>query len=467
MSKIFISFYNFTRNPLAYDKFPPFYESFVNGLVKLGHEVFVFHFKSELDFSRSIPKQIEKIILQINPDLFIFFDNKFWDVTELTSAPILIYDVDSPIFYSNQELLKRKPLRFDFLSIQSDGVEIISNFLENKSARIAYSPPFTSIKADKNTKVNKNIVFVGCNWLWGGLPEVLRFLNHQVSSHDKERAIKYLREFSLNPNSNIHEVYSNTSLPAIIESNEIVKLAFQISGLKRIKTFDAISDLGLEIHGTYWDAPCLAYFPDVAFCIDKQNVSSLRENENLYNSAKIGVNTNHIQATTGFSWRVCDILASNACLLTEYKSDLRTLFPDVDIPTFETPYEAREEASKLLKDEVRRKEIVEQAHAAIDSRHRFHHQIQRIDVFLGTNLLEGDARDLGKSKLTILSDRNLKTISSQPQSDNFSPTQRYFDNLSYRSIGTLFAKKVYYQNLFPILGNEGHLFLKKLLKRKK
>lgn len=465
MSNIFISFYNFTRDAFYYDKFPPFYESFVQGLVKEGHNVMVFHFKTDLDFKTNVPSALKKIIIENPPDLFIFFDNKFWDISEHTGSPIIVYDVDSPLFYSNPEKLLQRPDRFCFVTIQRDGVNLIEKFLKNKKARIKYIPPFTEIRDDPTIQFSKNIVFVGCNWLWDGIPELVEFISNNPSEKDLNRGKNYIKQFIHNPNSPINEGYFSSALPKILEGRDTNKQAFQFSGLNRLKTLDAIADLGLEVHGTYWNVPCMAFFPDVSFSCSKTPVSTLAENQLLYNSAKLGINTNHIQATSGFSWRVCDIMASNACLVTEKKQDIFDLFPDVPLPTFENPYEAREQCKKLLKDEILRREIVESAHKAINDRHRLSNVFKSMTDFCGFELMSNEPIK-PNGTLTIFSDRNmgLCAIDSKPKM-KFNPAKAYFDMLSLKHLSTLFFKKMYYSSLFPLIGEEHHENLRKFLKR--
>ena len=115
----------------------------------------------------------------------------------------------------------------------------------------------------------------------------------------------------------------------------------------------------------------MKYFPEVGFCYNKERVFSLEENQKFYNGAKIGFNSNHIQALSSFSLRVCDIMASNACLVTEERANIKKLFPNIGIPTFTNPYEAREQCIKILNNENLRQDIVAKSHEIIEKNHRF------------------------------------------------------------------------------------------------
>ena len=114
-----------------------------------------------------------------------------------------------------------------------------------------------------------------------------------------------------------------------------------------------------------------------------KTVYSLKHNEDIYNSSKIGININHLQAIEGFSWRVCDILASNACLVTEYRPTIEQYFPNVGILTFTSPFEARQQCLKLLANENLRQDIIEKSHEIIEKKFRFNNFLEKFENFLG------------------------------------------------------------------------------------
>ncbi len=147
------------------------------------------------------------------------------------------------------------------------------------------------------------------------------------------------------------------------------------------------------------------YYPELALCYNREPLFSLRDNQNFYNQSRIGICTQHIQAVSGFSWRVCDIMASNACLVTEYRPDMSSLFGSIDIPTFSTPAEARSRCKELLEHESLRKEIVEQCHEVIDARFRFRHLLEKLEDFLQMNL----SAAVEEGTITYFSDKTLES----------------------------------------------------------
>ena len=75
-------------------------------------------------------------------------------------------------------------------------------------------------------------------------------------------------------------------------------------------------------------------------------------------------------------------MASSACLVSEYKDDLKKYFKDVKIPTFINIYDARSLCIKLLNDENLRLDTVAACNEVIDKSYRFRHVRENIEDFL-------------------------------------------------------------------------------------
>jgi spore maturation protein CgeB len=81
----------------------------------------------------------------------------------------------------------------------------------------------------------------------------------------------------------------------------------------------------------------------------------------IYDRSKIGINVNHHQATSGLGYRVFDLLASSALLITNFQedSDLIRLFGENHkIPTYRSPEELRQKIIYYLDHEDETKELV-------------------------------------------------------------------------------------------------------------
>lgn len=389
MAKVFVSMYNFARHKDDYTIMPPFYETFVNGLKNAGNDVLCyFHKNFYMDFSGEMPKEVFEKFKSFDADIYIFFNNNFWDVTKYTDKPILVYDVDSPIFYKNLDKLKENPERYKFMTIQKGSTKVITDTFSIGDDRVGYVPPFTGVQKDENAEIKQNISFIGANWGWEGCKFVNDFMIKDISEEERYMAKMVYDEYTKEPFNTSDEIYERLGLNPKnkIKINNDMNSASRISGIKRLQYLEAISDLGLVIRGLYWSHPNTRYYPGVAFAYNKAPIFSLKENQDVFNSSKISFNINHIQAKTGFSWRVCDIMASNACLVTEYKPDYKEVFPNINLPTFTNIYEAREVCRKLLESPEERKEIVSACNEFIDKNYRFENTLGIIEDFMNVSM---------------------------------------------------------------------------------
>lgn len=364
-----------------------FYQAFIDGLKEAGNNILVFE---NLKFIKNIDLDIPEIyyekIIKFKPDLFIFFNNQFWDISKKFDIPIVIYDVDSPNVFCNLEKLKEEPDRYKYIVTQLTNIETIKERIGCKDKNIKYIQPFTNIK-NINKEQYINILFCGSPWLFPDFNDCMNFAQTNHTYFDSQMAIKVLSRFMDNPQKSTNDIYKELNLtPDISRLNfENIQIATaRLSGAKRLRYLNAIYDLGLEIRGYCWNSFLLNAFPEVLLAYSNKPVYDTKTTEEFYNSGKIGFNTKHLQAKSGFSWRVCDILASNACLVTEECSDLNKL--GFKVPTFSTPTEARECCIRILKNDNLRNDIVSFSHELIEKNHRFKSALPMIEDFLNINL---------------------------------------------------------------------------------
>lgn len=389
MANVFVAMYNFGRDPNDFYKMPPFLESFLCGLKNAGNNVLCFQHKTYgREFEEDLPEEYASKLKQFNPDLCILFCNNFWDISYVVNCPIIIYDIDSGLEFKGMDRLRQNIDRYLFVINQTLAEINLKKLLGAMDKQICYIPFFSEIKANPEAAVTTNINFLGSNWLWQGCNFIIPFINSNPSIKDKEIARNVLNCFIESPFSTSGEIINNNEwhpqIPLDISNSK--RAAVEISGIRRMRYLTSISDLGCEIRGTYWTIDLIKYFPELALNYNPKLTLSLKENQDFYNSAKISLNTKHIQAQNGFSFRICDIMASNACLVTEHCSDLRRLFPKIPFPMFTSEIELRDCCKKILMDEGLRFEIVEASHEAIDSAHRFKHVLKKLEEFTGLNL---------------------------------------------------------------------------------
>ena len=153
----------------------------------------------------------------------------------------------------------------------------------------------------------------------------------------------------------------------------------------RTNVLSAVAELGLSLYeSSSWKQP-FWNDPIVALSYNDDVVYSKKHNELIYNSHKIAVNINHLQAIGGYSWRVHDIMASNACLVSCYNETIKKRFNNI-VPMFTSPCEAKELCVKLLNNENQRKDIVVACNDIIDKSFRFKHILPDIEVLTGVKL---------------------------------------------------------------------------------
>lgn len=391
MAKIFIAFFNaISQDDQSFHAIPCFYEAFIKELSELGNELFVVHHNKFVGNYGPLPLELKKEIERFSPDFALIFNNAFFDLSEYFDFPIYIYEVDSIKYYSNIEILKEKKDRFKYIVPQTSSVSLVSDYLGIRKENILYLPFFTAVHKESLPKV-MNISFIGTRFYTEnekGLSVWSKFMQTEPSPASVKLYKEALNIITTDPflsEKNLeNKIYSSdSSLKDYIDKDQLVDI---LSGCNRILTLSEVSDLGLTLFGTRsWATEnCIDYNIPLAFNFKK--VYSLKHNQDIYNSSKIAININHLQAKNGFSWRVCDIMASDACLVSEYKSDFNKLFPNIPIPVFSDRYTARKLCKKLLTNENMRQDIVSYCNEIIETKFRFKHIVTDLEIFVGHSL---------------------------------------------------------------------------------
>jgi len=235
-----------------------------------------------------------------------------------------------------------------------------------------------------------NISFVGTFFYCGQLTEIFNTYSHAKETVQKILALlsKVEENYDLDFGSEINRL----NLEFILKdfNLDVYKfkglLANAVSLNRRIKNLDAISDLGLELYGTknwvnvnQYSVPLLRCYQFDSFIKTRQQLVR------LYQRSKIAINVSHHQAVNGLPYRIYDIMASKALLITEYRedSDLFRLFgPTVPIPMYKTPEELRQLCVYYLENEGERKAIVEQCNLLVSDKFSFEQRVK--DFFIIT-----------------------------------------------------------------------------------
>ena len=389
MAKIFISFFNGVTDNNNVNAIPCFFEAFINGLKKHGNELFIYHHKTFYFETEEIPDYALKIIKKFDPELIILFNNNFYDISKYFDCPIVIYEVDSVLHYGNKDVLRRSPNRYKYVVAQKSSKEaIISEFGTNKG-NILELPFFTEVYSEL-IPFKTNISFIGTLfypsrngfYIWNELQKLC------PSDKEKQQLRLLLELVRQNPFAKKEDLFVqlNISSEKIQKIFNILFAVASISSAERIQILGAVADLGLSLYGPQSWGTKISENMDLVLSYNDQKVYSLKHNQDIYNSSKLSININHIQAKENFSWRVCDIMASNSCLITTPSKNLETMFNKIQIPTFNTPYEARDVSIKLLNNENLRKEIVLQCQETINQKYRFKNILPILEDFINISL---------------------------------------------------------------------------------
>lgn len=344
-------------------KLPIYYESFIKELTNRGNEVKYFAHSHGGPFKW--PKAKEDVINQINtfnPDLFIIFNNSFFDIRDTVKCPIIIFGADSYLIYANLSDIQETPSRFLFFCTEETGSYLKT--IGVKEQQICPYVHFSSVQA-KAMKIADNIVIIGSkfSYLKNNLSnQITAFLQTRPNDNERREYAQALAYLKKNPYDDIETLkrkgilQSPTVIKFFISNIWVVNL---LSDEIRISLLAAVADLGLKIYGTSNWAEEYYYQSELMLCYSSKKIWTLQENADVYNSAKIGISVGHLQAVNGFPWRTLDIMNSNACLVTDYHKDFDKLIPKNLFPVYHDCYEARTICKELLQDEEKRLRIVE------------------------------------------------------------------------------------------------------------
>ena len=333
-------------------------------------------------------KVLMQQIREFNPEILLNFNHSFpVNAYELIdkSCKICVLDADNPEFFWHAQRLKDHYTEYMYLGFQAYSKHMFEEFIGTKleeGSNYLFFPSATSIK-NENLVQDKNISFIGTNFYPKRMPKSSSFYSDKAIDLYKKFENDYLFSYDqmkeLGREWNLH--------PSIFS---LIK-KFYI-GQGRLKYMQVLSDLGFVYYGDEWEK-IASYDFELAGCFNSTLISTLEDNQLVYNTSKIAVNISHPQAKSSFSWRVMDIMASNACLLMEYKPDWIDLFgpylsrETIDSVIYSDRYDMRQKAIRLLNDDALRKRCVADLNKAIRENGRWEHRFPMLEKFLHIPLL--------------------------------------------------------------------------------
>lgn len=361
-----------------------FYEGFISSLAEEGNQLLILngaeflHQSLESNMS-GLPKYIDKNLLvrdikTFAPELVIAFNHCIpREVEEACECPIVLWDSDSIPFWHDRDYVKANLSRYTFFGFSYESIDNARNFGVSEKQNHMVRPG-TSVKAE-TLPLRQNISFIGSNF------------------HSDDNFLRNLREGSIPELRRIADSYVGNFYKAAstILANQVSLEDLTMSSLSsiqnRVTALNSVQDLGLTIWGVNW-IEVGRYLPWLAMCYNKDTVYSVKHNQDIYNSSKLCISISHAQATQGFPWRVMDIMASNGALVSDYRSGIAEFTKGyVDIPMYDSPYDARDLCKKLLQDESWRQDVVLGSQQCIKEKGRWQHRFRDIEQILGISLL--------------------------------------------------------------------------------
>lgn len=361
-----------------------FVEGFITALKRSGNEVISIRV-NDFDIrgaSLVHESKTSAALRAFNPDLLVTFNNvlPYPQLLDDLDCPIACFASDSLAFFSHKHLLRKYAERYTFFNFSNDTINAFPEWFPFiKKEQIIRFGQATDIRAT-DIEQDINISFIGSIANWNrSFPDYFKSLHtlnpdadeaHAEENKIKDKFFRSLDAFEKNPLSTFN--YTLPKFKPYVGNTETSAILL-LTCKKRFEILANLSDLGLKVFSaptTFADV--LLYDPDLFRCFDYETSVSMAHSTRNYNRSKISLNLPHAHAAEGFSWRVCDILASNAALLSCPQPDLLKLTKGyVKLPTYQSASEARDLAQKLLKDPAWRADLVKGSQQMIEENCRF------------------------------------------------------------------------------------------------
>lgn len=345
-----------------------FYDGLVDALLKAGHDVLQiitndFIMGAWFGSNRLRPEidrdAVERAIRDFDPDLIISFNNSTLDMLAgITDAPFIVWDADTIQYFNDRENLIKNKDRYVFFAFSSAGYREFREVLSPAPNRVHRMRAATAVEACE-ISFRDNISFIGTYFH--------AHRNVLIAAQKHLGAVqKLIRGIDEKNESTFKTMCKELGVDARAWRVDNSLLASACSGARRNQIVSAVAPLGLRIFGPPSWINVLNFSVDAFLAYDRRLAFSLAHNEEIYNRSKLSINASLGQIASGYPWRVPDIMASNACLISDRKQDLLDDFgKHVDLQTYESPSEAYEVCKALLEDEIKRQDIVAASQEAI------------------------------------------------------------------------------------------------------
>ena len=414
----------------------PFVQGLSNALTRMGNNV------ESIILNDYVQDEVNKKIVFCKPDLIVSFNGAGISkkIIENTNCPVIINICDSLFYLNGSDIIKSEMERFYFITGACEYIgQIKSAFPDIKQNHIAYLGHVTDLRK-KDIEQDIPVSFVGSLGNWDKSIELYWRRIASITDFADKNKVRKLIEIKEAFQDQI-KAFSSDPLDISVLRNPALKEFFRYTnGRKyeqavvilrtcnlRYAVLEQLTDLGLKIFSVPFAMPDVIRYNFKMFeCFDLTSSVTLADSEITFNRSKLSLNLPHGQAKNSFSWRVPDVLASNACLLSHYSTELKDLLADyIDIPMYESPAEARELVQKLLKDEAWRKDIVVASQQMIEDKCRFEQRLRKVAEKTGLRLETPN----GKGEQKLVRKEKTEKMSDVPVSIFTPPVSLFTENI--------------------------------------
>lgn len=381
-----VSNLNFST-PHCYDTFV---QAIANGFARNGNNVlnidlgpFITKYACNPEIRQG--KKILDIVKKFKTDFIVTFNNILPDLEGIRklNCPIILYPSDGIDFFNNIDFLKKNIEKYFFFKVTDSHLESYKNYnlyiKQNRFIELGYITDFEPIDINQDI----NISFLGSIQNYD-----YTLINHLIHKKD-DTLLRIINDnidiLKSNPTRKLNinlECFSGNS-----ELSENTALLWMLTSNLRFDILSELLDQGIRIYGLPTFLYCAMYNTKFLNSYSFQDLRLKREVETLYNRSKVSLNLPNARNTTGLSWRVSDILATNSVLLSNKSKDLDCLTKGyIELPTYNSKLEAKEILKKLLSDNTYRKEIVYACNKIVNDKCRFEHYMSNIETAIKIKL---------------------------------------------------------------------------------
>lgn len=378
----------------------PYIESFIKVLARHGNDVLPVicqDFQARFSWRRKLYRyQAAWEIKKFDPEIIFTFNNAFpSSFFKYFRCPIFIVASDTPVYWSNKGLLKKYSSQYSVLYFNAGMANTLRTEYAIPAKRQVLIPYSTDMHSDKSISFKKDITFIGNfyntdGFLFGHLLNALEGRPEPEKQKVKESIVRFIDTLKQQQEQNDKtlECYTKLQVPGYAGYDLTVAEVFAaLTAEKRLELLSSLADMDLHIYTWAQNFKCICNFYSLFRKCHLEPVYSAQKNERIYNESKISLSLPHAQVHTGFSWRVCDILASNAMLLANPTADLQHYFGGI-VPTYRTAAELKDKCRYFLSHEAERADIVQACQTLIDKNHRYENVFQVVENYTGIKLLQ-------------------------------------------------------------------------------